>query len=230
MKKILLSSLLGLFSLVAFAQQDIEVTLVSPALNDALANGVPFDYTITVKNNGSTAISLPADSIVNAPLINGGTIGNPPIAWLEDTVIAPGATVTITHSLTLSGPQGQFNWCGWAFLLGVTESDTTNNTDCNDFYFNTNVGADEFSLMVTVDRSYFSNDNYVVNASGVASSKNAKLEIYNLSGILVIESDLEIINNTIEKNVSVGNLPSGIYLAQLSSSNGVISTKKVILR
>ena len=64
MKKTLLSALLGLFSVVAFAQASISVTLDKPALNDNVIAGTAFDYEITVTNNGSTAIS--EDTLIEA--------------------------------------------------------------------------------------------------------------------------------------------------------------------
>ena len=75
MKKTLLSALLGLFSVVAFAQHDLQVTMVKPVTGQYIVNGQAWDVELTVTNNGSTAIAI-TDTLAVFPSIAGSYVIN----------------------------------------------------------------------------------------------------------------------------------------------------------
>ena len=229
MKKLLLSSLLSVFALFAMAQYDIEVTLITPVANDNLNAGIPFDYKVDIKNTGTTPITT-SDTIVNIPLVNGSPInaGGGILGWYEMHNIAVGATYTAKHTISLTGgSSGPIEWCSFVFMF-EDESDTTNNESCNTFNWNATVGMGELKLMQVEDNSYFSNAHFNLDVTGVENDNNASVSIYDLSGTLVVNASVEIVNNTINGKVAVRELPSGIYLVQLKSSKGEISTRKVM--
>ena len=232
MKKLLLLGL-GLISLAVTAQTmpDIEVTIMKPVANANLEAGTTFDYEIQIKNTGTTAITT-TDSIINLPLWNGSTIGSGPstVVWLELVSIAPGASVTITHPLNLTGgTTGQMSFCGYAFLF-EEESDTTNNMSCNTTNWDARISVGEFELLKIEDNSFYNAGAYNVKLENATAYDNASLVVFNISGQEILVQELEMNNGKIDQRVELGNIPSGIYLMNIKSSAGMISTQKVMVR
>ncbi len=231
MKKLLLSSLLGLFAIAAVAQPDISVTLDKPIANASLQAGVAFDWEITVKNESSTAITV-NDSIINIPLFNGQpipTAGGGIVGWIENAAIAAGATATFTHSLTLTGgTSGTINICGFAIM--EDDSDSTNNMSCHDITWDaTIIGIGELHEAVIENNSYVSNGVFRVALENVFNHDAANISIVNINGQVVLTENMDINTGIIEGDIDVTSLATGIYIVKFASPKGVISTQKVMI-
>ena len=227
MKKLLLSSLLGLFAITASAQ-DISVTLDKPAANDNIGAGIAFDWEITVKNESSTALTT-NDTITSIPLFNGSPIpsGGGILGWYEMAAIPAGGTMTFTHSMTLiGGTTGTVNTCAIVFLDGDT--DTTNDMSCHDVNWDAAVGIGELHEAVIENNSFTSNGVYNVSLTNVFNHNVANVSIINLNGQVIMTEDLEINAGVVVGQINVGNLARGIYIVKFASPKGEIITEKVM--
>ncbi|MDZ7849203.1 MAG: hypothetical protein U5L96_22165 [Owenweeksia sp.] len=66
--KNLLLALLVMIGMSAFAQPDIEVTLMSPAASGSIVSGTQFNFDVKIENKGTVAIDA-MDTIIFASLI-----------------------------------------------------------------------------------------------------------------------------------------------------------------
>ena len=231
MKRILLSALLGLFSVVAFAQNDISVTLDSPAANGTIGAGIAFNYTVTVTNSGSTALSM-SDTIINVPLFNGNplqTSGGGIVGWFEMDNIAAGATKTFTHSLTIQGgSSGPIDVCAFTFLI-AGESDSLNNDACNMVSYDDALSIGDLKEASVSNNSFYANGIFNVVVESAFGHNNATVSIVNINGQTVVSEALDIHAGVIECALNVEHLASGIYIVNIQSASGIIAPQKVMI-
>lgn len=230
MKKILLSAVLGLFSVAAMAQSgDISVAISSPT--GTIGAGIAFDYTITVTNNGSSALTM-TDSIVNIPLFNGsplGTSGGGVVGWYDMGNIAPGASQSFVHSLTIQGgASGPIDICTFTFLT-AGESDSTNNEDCSMVTYDNALSIGDLEEATVKNNSFYSNGLFNVAVESAFGHNNATVTVVNINGQTVATEAMDINAGIIEGALNVEHLASGIYIVNIQSTNGIIATQKVMI-
>jgi hypothetical protein len=227
MKKTLLSALLGLFSVFAFAQASISVTLDKPALNDNVIAGTAFDYEITVTNNGSTAIS--GDTLINIITFDGSYIPTGPstiLGYYEIATIAPGATQTFTHSINLQGgPTGPVNVCA-EVLENPSSTDTVKS--CNMIFYSNPLSTGELSESKIQNNSFYANGTLNIDVINAFGQKDASVSVINVNGQTIAKKAMEVNDGVIDGAISLDNLASGIYIVNIEGSNGVIATQKIM--
>ncbi len=220
MKKALLALLLG-SSLSIVAQNDIEVKMTSPSANGTVTAGTAFNIDLTIKNTGTVDI----DSIIFYPTINGsliGTSGGGVVAYYEPGPLLPNASKNVTRQMNISGgSSGAWNFCGvgevWgAGWTGVTESNTNNNEECVALTYNAGtVGISELRLTEAFDYSYFSNGIYYVRMDNQTIVSTPELVLYSITGKEVLRVALQYNNVSIDQQVEISGLPSGVYLSEV---------------
>lgn len=228
MKKLLLLSL-SLMALTTFAQYDLSTRMVKPVDGQYIVAGDTWDVELVIKNNGLTAVSS-ADTLALFPSIAGNyVIGG--IAEFVDIPVGDSATVTFTHP-ALTGPDGLVDFCVFAAMWQVEDTDSSDNIGCNEILWDSDptVSTEEFSIIQLKDNSYYSNNVYFVELLNTEAT-NVKLSAYNLAGQEVFNANLEDANNnSIKQEVRMPELPNGVYLFSITSNEGNISTKKVIIQ
>lgn len=230
MKKLLLSAVLGLFSVAAMAQSgDISVTISSPSGN--IGAGIAFDYTVSVTNNGSSALTM-TDTILNIPLFNGSplqTSGGGIVGWYDMGSIAAGASQSFVHSLTIQGgSSGPIDICSFTYLL-AGESDSTNNEDCSTVTYDNALSIGDLEEASVKNNSFYSNGMFNVAVESAFGHNNATVTIVNINGQTVATEAMDIHTGSIEGTMNVEHLAAGIYIVNIQSSNGIIATQKVMM-
>lgn len=237
MKKVLFSIFLGA-SFAAMAQPDLEVTLTAPANNGTITAGTQFNFDVTFTNKGTVAIDA-QDSIIFAPVINGsllGSSGGGSVVYLEQQAIPVGGSISVTRPLQISGgSSGSWNFCAFAVVTGngwsgVTESDTINNEDCITLTYDagSNIGMSELTFTQAVDDSYYANGTYFVRMENQVLTNTPSLVVYNLAGVKVFSTSLQNDNTTINQDVVIEGLTSGVYLVEVQGLANRVVRKIVI--
>ncbi len=233
MKKLLLLAAFAFSAGFVTAQEDIAVKLLSPTTN--IVSGQTFNIDLRVINSGTVNL-VAADSLVWAPTINGSLIGNGQggsVIYLDLVNINAGDSTTLTRQFGLQGgASGSINFCGLAVVFGwqgITESDTTNNTDCNTIsYTNSSVSVGEFSLISIHDNSFFANGIYHVDISAMENLDNSTISVINMAGQEVFNAPLENKGGTINTEVALELTNRGVYIVKIADQNGFVKTKKIM--
>jgi len=228
MKKLLLSSLLGLFSVTAFAQHDLEVTMLKPVAGQYIVAGDSWDVEVTVTNNGTSAIAI-TDTLAVFPSIAGFYVVN---GFPEFAAIPVGgsANISFVHP-PLTGPDGLVDFCVEVYVWQQADADSSDNAGCKQILWDSDptVGIEEFSSVELTNNSFYSNSSYNVDVKNVYNQSNIKLTVLNLSGQTVLTQELDESNGKIEDVISLNELSSGIYLFNISSNEGMNLTQKVMI-
>lgn len=229
-------ALIGTVGSVFAQNADIAVTLTSPAQNQNVGPGAPFQFNGTVVNTGTVAISA-QDTIVYAPLLNGQllTLGGQPVVYFQVTAVAPGANTTFTHNvggLNAGSTPGQLEWCAFGLVIGpnwnnVVESDTLNNTSCADINYNPSIGTPEdfIGVPAVMNLSYYSVGTLYIEVANVVEN-SAMVSVIDLSGRLVAEFPVQRTEQTFRAEHSL-ELPKGIYLVNVASKTKNYGSKKI---
>jgi hypothetical protein len=227
--------LLGLFVLAAFAisaQPDLSVTLDAPTSGANINSGTQFTWTITITNSGNATHETPAngDSCLYAPSVDGQLLNNggqPAIFLLADPIPA-GQSVSRTLNITLTGgSSGQLEVCGLISASGTSYSVTDTASDCASVNYNAGMSVGELRIQQTFDNSYNSVDQYHVRVTSKALLVNPTIEIIDISGKAIIAETLPSDGETIEQDISIAHLPTGIYIVRLKTDKGLISINKI---
>lgn len=223
MKKLLLSVFM-LAGISSFAQQDIQITLTSPAAGDIIRKGVAFDINYTITNKGVALTS--SDTIIVAFTVNNTLVqtSNGPIAQLITSGLAAGASINRTlPGLALSfNTAGNANICAIAILDGDSVN-TTDNAGCANVSLQFNVGVEELTKAAETLNVYPNPASDVVNFS-IDYNKAASVKMMDITG-RVIETVNFDMNNA---SVDVRNYNAGIYMYQVLDNEGqVIKAGKV---
>lgn len=229
MKKNLLFALAGLFSVVAFAQHDLQVTMVKPVTGQYIVSGQTWDVEVTVTNNGPTAIAI-TDTLAVFPSIAGQYVIN---GFAEFAAIAPGASATISFvHPPLVGPDGTIPFCVEVYAWQQTDTDSTDNAGCMDILWDSDpaVSIEEFGTVNLENTSFYTNGVYTVSVNNVYNHSNINLSVVNLSGQNVFSKVLSENNNAIEEVVELNELQAGIYIFNISSSEGMNLSQKVMVQ
>ena len=230
MKKILLSALLGLFSVTTFAQHNLAVTMIKPVAGQYTPAGATWDVEVSVTNNGTTAIAI-TDTLAVFPSIAGTYVIN---GFADFAAIAPGASANLTfvHPALTGGVDGPVSFCVEVYAWNKADTDSMDNADCATILWDTDatVGVEEFGVVNLENNSYYSNGVYNVAVTNAYNQNNIKLSIYSITGQTVFTQELSGSNGEINELVNLAEMNSGIYLFNISSSNGMNLTQKVMVQ
>jgi hypothetical protein len=223
MKKLLLSVFM-LAGLAAFAQQDIQLTLTSPAAGDIIRKGTSFNINYTITNKGVALTT--ADSVYIAFTLNNNIIQtqNGPIIQLFNDGLAAGASVNLSLTgLALNfSSAGNANICAFAVLEGDSVNDN-DNAGCAAVSLQFNVGMDELNKAAQSLNVYPNPASDVVNFS-IDYNKAASVKMMDITGRIIETVNFDM-NNA---SVDVRNYNAGIYMYQVLDNEGqVIKAGKV---
>ena len=232
MKKLLLSGILALTTVLASAQGDVGITVTSPSAGANLTAGVPFNYDVTITNHGTHDISAATDSIFYYFAIGGQLISG----WYSiQDIPANGGTAMFSQSMTVTGgPNGPVDICGLALVVGpnwASDADTTNNVNCvNVNWTNPSIGTTEFAMAQLVDNSFYSNGVYNVRLASANAYNSIQFELINLTGKVVQTYRISNNNGEVSEDIMLNSPTKGVYLARLTSNGKAISTRKIIVQ
>ena len=121
---------------------------------------------------------------------------------------------------------------GCTYTHTITIEDVS--PDCNDNNPNTEDILDSSTCLcyheiVGIETANFLNiaitPNPARNYLNVSSNTNGLLELYNITGLIVLQQELSVGEQQIETN----NLPDGIYICQIKTNKQVLNRQKVVL-
>jgi len=235
MKKLLLS-IASALTLTLSAQPVLNVTLDSPTNGSSITAGTAFNFNVTVTNSGNqNHLGMPSDTVIYFPLFNGNllaTSGGGVVAWyMSDAISASGGTATASKSLNVSGgSSGTLEICA-GIIYGGDSYTTTAQLDTSNNCANVNYSAmaiGELRLTETFDNSFYSNEVYYVQVSSRVDLVNPTIEIVDISGRTVKHINLTADGGEISQEISVSDLPQGVYIVRLNTTKGLISINKII--
>lgn len=219
MKKLLLSLLVGA-STVAFAQKNISLTLISPAENAIVEKQTAFNVQMTVKNEGSVAVTT-QDTILIGFFLNNNILNGPNgpliLRVIPTADIAPGASNNYSlNGLSLSFNQaGTATFCAVAALRGDTGTTGNDNADCNNITLAFRTGLNEENQLAQSLKVYPNPAKDVLNIS-IDTKETVMMNIFDITGKLVETVNVENGN----AQVDVRNYNNGVYLYQLNNTEG----------
>lgn len=253
MKKILLTLALSASLFVASAQNDLSIAMTSPSAGTTLGPGLAFDFDVTITNLGSQAVST-TDTVIYYPLLNGSLLVTTqggqqvPIAF-SITGTTMNTNDTESRSISFGGLSIQngmatnVDFCGGTFAIGsnwngVTESDTTNNTDCQSLPYDPNggtIGLAENVLysqgsLAVLDGSYSDGTTFYTNVYNLRGSEQVVVSFVDLTGRTVYYQRYTASGNQIRSEISLNDMPKGILLAVLEVDGKQINAKKIIVQ
>lgn len=215
MKKLLLS-LFMMAGLASFAQQDIQITLDSPASGDTILNRTSFNINYTIKNLGSPITT--SDTIAVAYLLGGNfiTVNGSPLIQVIVRDIPTDSSITgrLTGLSLAINTAGTANLCAVAILEGDSVNDE-NNLSCSSIVLAFNTGISEVEKAANSVKVFPNPASTVVNFT-IDYNKAEKVLVYDIAGKLVETTSFEF--NKAELNVSA--LKTGIYMYQIVDNNG----------
>lgn len=228
MKRLLLLAI-SFFAFTAYAQYDLSVTLIKPADGDYIPAGASWDVEYVVTNNGSTAITS-TDTLAIFPSIGGQYVINP-FAEFASIPVGGSATLTFVHPPLTGGVDGMVDFCVFAAVWNFADADSSDNFGCSSILWDTDatVGTEEFSVVELEDNSFYSKGVYNLDITNVYDRNNVVISVFNIAGQEVLTENLDVNNGVIKGSINMETLPMGIYLVNLNSKEGVISTTKVMV-
>lgn len=236
----------------AQAQNDLSIDMTSPAAGTTLGPGLGFDFDVTITNLGTQAVTS-SDTLIFYPLLNGSllvTVQNGqqvPIAF-PLTNLTMNTNDTESRSVTFgglsisNGSATNVDFCGGVIAIGpnwsgVTESDTTNNTDCESLAYDPaggNVGLAENVIfnqggLPVLDGSFSDGSVFHVNVYNLTSPQ-AVISFVDLTGRTVYREVFEANGSEISAEISLADMPSGILLSVLEVDGKQVNAKKFIVK
>jgi len=225
MKNLLLTLFTLLLASASFSQHDLSIELRSPS--GASQGGTDSQMDITIKNNGTTTIAS-GDSLLLAVVYDGSvysfynfTSGYYSLRILS-AAIAPGDTLhdqspLITYG-TYPSTVTNINVCSVGYVLGSTDSDSTNNLAC--YTWNVSLaGTDELTKENEVNISAFAG---VLNMTST-NDENYTYSVMAVTGQVVSEGNF--VNN---KKVDMNGVAKGVYAVVVTNGTEKI-TKKIMI-
>lgn len=235
MKRILLTLLCTTLTALSFGQKDIAVTLTSPAANATIGQGVPFNYTFTVTNNGPSDIV--ADDTIGFVIIMDGQLAsqNVYIATRPNPDVPAGSNFEFSTQLTFNAADEQYHEiCVGVFLIDsdstagtfVQEVDMLNNQSCNDnILITATVGTDEADIATNANTvSTFPNP-ATTELNFELSQGAEEVSIYDVNGKLVKTVNIE----GTEETVDVTDLENGVYFYAVKFENGEVRKERFVV-
>lgn len=238
MKKLLLS--LSLFvGIQAFAQKDMEVTLVSPASNSPIVQGQAFDLTARFKNVGVEDIPN-TDTIILTFTLQGNAVGitfpNGQEVQAFRVPIPNGLTVNADTVFSLSnvnfpniGSEARREFCVVGILRSdgaiVEESDLENNTGCGTF---------DFRFATSLSEAMAAANTVKVFPNPAQTSVNINFEYNGSSNIKIIDMAGRVVKTVAEASstnaINVSDLSKGVYMYEIrNENNDLIKNGKVAI-
>jgi len=140
-----------------------------------------------------------------------------------------------------NGTAGNINFCGGALAIGpnwrgVTETDTTNNTDCESVAYDPNGGSiglvenviySEGSIPV-LDGSYSDGKTFYVNVYNMNQAQ-AEISFVDLTGRTIYSRTFQANGKEVHGEISLNDMPKGVLLAVLSVGNQQVNAKKIVV-
>lgn len=236
MKKLLLS-LSVLFTLGAFAQPDMEITLTSPSSGDMITAGTAWNFDVTITNvgNASHLGEAGGDTIIYFPLFNGQllpTSGGGAVAWYGNAnALAANGSFTESQMLNISGgSSGPIEICAGTLVFGT--SYTTDNRDtsdaCANVTYTNSMNLRELRLTETFDNSFYSNGMYYARVSSKNNLVNPRIEFVDISGRVVLTQEVASNGGEASEDIDLKMLPTGIFIVKLYTEEGLISINKMM--
>jgi len=237
MKRLLLSLSMSLLTIGAFAQLDLAVTSISsPANGTTVTTNSAFPVTFYVTNTGTTTLN-PNDTIYYRIEIDGGIIsvggGQNIFPVLVTSTLAPGDSVQITtgsYSIDFWNFSGGSLANKASFTYGINVRGTTCCPSLDDADVSNNLktitlnngslGVDEIVEASTVS-SYYANG--LLNIESANNNETLNVSVFNMAGQ---EVKTAVINTKGE--VSVSELPNGVYISKITVNGKVESTMKFV--
>ncbi len=235
MKRILLS-LSILATLTLSAQPVLEISLDSPSSGDNITAGAAFDFDVTISNTGNQNHlgTATGDTVIYYPLFNGqllGSSGGGVVAWYYDPAISSSGNGSDSKSLNIQGgSSGSLEICAGMLYFGSSYSSATlgdtSSTCANVNYAAMNIS--ELRLTETFDNSFYNSNIYFVQVSSRVDLINPSIELVDISGRLVKQTSLNANGGEINQEISMADLPAGIYIVRLKTDKGLISINKIM--
>jgi hypothetical protein len=252
MKKIVLSLALAMSFTLAQGQNDLSIDMTSPAAGTTLGPGLGFDFDVSITNLGTQAVTS-SDTLLYYPLLNGNLLvttqnGQQVFIVFPITGVTMNTNDVETRSISFgglsinNGSAMNVDFCGGVIgtgpnWSGVTESDTTNNTDCENLPYDPaggNVGLAENVIFTegslpVLDGSY--SDGYVfhVNVYNM-TSQEAVISFVDLTGRTVYREVFQANGSELHTEISLDNLPQGVMLSVLEVDGRQINAKKIVVK
>jgi len=212
--------------------QDIRITeYVDPQPNGNVTNyyndewGKPFTWHVKVKNFGS--IAVPAGSLLYMYLIPSGSSSGQ-LASIDTTKAAMAVNETINFyfetKIHLDNPPQAF-YFGFGVMWNLHPSASCLLTQYPGFYIV--AGMENFSQ--SINKFYYNDGNLYLNLNDISQFKtdNAQLVLCNITGQTILNEHISLYANT-DLVVSTGNLPKGIYIVKLITTEGVATRKFIV--
>lgn len=199
------------------APYDNEDWLVSPELNLVQYDSVFFSFESAYNYSG------PAMQLFISTDYDG--TGDPnDFSWTEITDMAVwsegGFAFAESGNLNLMEYLQNNVYLAFKYTSNTSEASTWE-LDSFFVYGYMGVGVNEIS-----DINFEVYPNPAVNVVSINSSENGQLKLYSVNGQLILENNITEGNNTL----NISNVESGIYMVEVSISNGKTITKKLIVK
>lgn len=104
--------------------------------------------------------------------------------------------------------------------------DTTGN--CSSVTYNASMSVGNFELKDVFDNSFYNGGIYYVQLSANRTIVNPAIEIMDISGRSVLNRSLTAFGKEVNENISVENLPKGIYIVRITQQSGIISVARFV--
>ncbi len=235
MKRILLAFTV-LATLTLSAQPVLNITLDSPLNGASITAGTAFNFDVTISNSGNQNHTGTAsgDTVIYFPLFNGsllGSSGGGVVAWYYDASISSSGSGTDSKSLNIQGgSSGPLEICAGMLYFGSSYGTATlGDTSANCANVNyTAMNISELRLTETFDNSFYNNNIYFVQVSSRVDLINPSIEMVDISGRLVKQISLTANGGEINQEISMVDMPAGIYIVRLKTDKGLISINKIM--
>lgn len=252
MKKIVLTLAFAAGLTFAQAQNDLAIDLTSPSAGTTLGPGLAFDFDVTISNLGTQAVTS-SDTLIYYPVLNNSLLyttqnGQQVPILFQITGVTMNTSNTESRSISFGGlsisnaSAMNIDFCGGVVAFGpnwsgVTETDTTNNFDCQTVAYDPNGGS-----VGLAENVIFSEGSIQVLDGSYSDGKVFYLNVYNLSSPTVAVSFVDLTGRTIFKQVvsangreahseiSLANLPKGVLLSVVEVDGQQINAKKFIVK
>lgn len=252
MKKIVLSLALATGLTFAHAQNDLAIDMTSPSAGSTMGPGMAFDFDVTISNLGTQAVTT-NDTLIYYPILNNSLLyttqnGQQVPILFPITGVTMNTSDTESRSISFgglsisNGTAMNIDFCGGVIAFGpnwngVTESDTTNNFDCETVAYDPNGGSvglaenvifSEGSIQV-LDGSYSDGSVFYVNIYNL-SSPEVVVSFVDLTGRTIYTQMVSASGSEAHAEISLENLPKGVLLSVVEVDGQQINAKKFIVK
>ena len=176
--------------------------------------GVPVVTTFATPNNGQVPLNVQFNAQVtggNAPLVFGWDFGDGSTSTLQNP----------THSFLLPGT--------YTAEVTVTDADGEKGKNSVVIAVNVSTGIEEMTISRLGVYPVPANDFITLQLNSIIPSNDYVLKIHSLTGAIVTEKIIDVLETNQTFVVPIDNLPSGIYVITLSGGRQVFKSKFIRL-